>query len=65
MTCAKYVAELSRGTKGGGCLGAKIRRMVNLAPRESPGEEEVFPSPLTAAPGVSLEHKEVNYFYTC
>lgn len=36
MTCAEYVVELSRGTKGGGCLGAKIRRIVCLGHPKSP-----------------------------
>ena len=57
MTYAEYVAGLSWETKGGGCLGARIRRLVR--PRQSPWEEEACPGPRRAAPGVSPEQKEI------
>lgn len=59
MTCVEYVAALSRATKGGGCLGAKTRRRAGLRPRQNPGEEAACPGPLRAAPGVSVEHKDI------
>lgn len=55
MTSAKYVAELSRETNGGGCLGARIRKLVSLRPQQGRWEEGAGPSHHRAAPGVSIE----------
>lgn len=55
MTSAKYVAELSRETNGGGCLGARIRKLVSLGPQQGRWEEGAGPSHHRAAPGVSIE----------